>query len=138
MDLLHIDIFDQYLVDSLLSLIMHFFFPDPQSPVINVLYRWSGIYGQFWLCSVLFFFSNIIKLNHFIFRHSSSSFLHIFPLLAPHVYNTILWKVCNLLSSLLLSAILLISSLYTLCASFLNFCCDFRQVHCLISNFYNN
>ena len=23
-----------------------FVFPDPQSPVINILYEWSGIYGQ--------------------------------------------------------------------------------------------
>ena len=32
-----------------------FVFPDPESPVINILYGWSGICGQFGLCSVIFF-----------------------------------------------------------------------------------
>ena len=31
-----------------------FVFPDPEPPVINVLYGRSGIYGQFLLCLVLF------------------------------------------------------------------------------------
>ena len=29
-------------------------FPDPEPPVITILYGWSGIYGQFLLYSVLF------------------------------------------------------------------------------------
>ena len=33
-----------------------FVFPDPQPPIINILYGWSGIYGYFKLCSVLFSF----------------------------------------------------------------------------------
>ena len=31
-----------------------FVFPDPKLPIINILYGWSGIYGQFLLCAVLF------------------------------------------------------------------------------------
>ena len=31
-----------------------FVFQDPESPIINILYGWSGLYGQFLLCSVLF------------------------------------------------------------------------------------
>ena len=30
-----------------------FVFPDPEPPIINILYGWSEIYGQFLLCSVL-------------------------------------------------------------------------------------
>ena len=29
-------------------------FPDPEPPVINILYGWSGIYGQFVLCLIYF------------------------------------------------------------------------------------
>ena len=28
-----------------------FVFPDPEPPIINTLYGWSGIYGQLGLCS---------------------------------------------------------------------------------------
>ena len=31
-----------------------FVFPDPQPPIINILYGWSGIYSQFLLWAVLF------------------------------------------------------------------------------------
>ena len=31
-----------------------FVFPDPEPPVNNILYGFSGIYGQFLLCLVLF------------------------------------------------------------------------------------
>ena len=31
-----------------------FIFPDPEPPIINILYGWSGIYGQFLFCWVLF------------------------------------------------------------------------------------
>ena len=66
------------------------------------------------------FISIIIKINHFIFNNSRNSVLHTFASLVPCGYNVFLSKVCNLLLSLLLSAILLISSEYTLCTSFLN------------------
>ena len=31
-----------------------FVFPDPEPPIINILYGWSEIYDHFELCSVLF------------------------------------------------------------------------------------
>ena len=34
-----------------------FVFPDPEPPIINILYGWSGIYGHFKLSSVLFSFA---------------------------------------------------------------------------------
>ena len=30
-----------------------FVFLDPETPIINILYGWSGIYGQFLLCLLL-------------------------------------------------------------------------------------
>ena len=48
--------------------------------------------------------------------------------LYPDGYVVILSSVCTLLSSLLLSAILLISSVYTLFAWFLNLWCDFNII----------
>ena len=38
MDLLHIDIFYQCLADCLLNSIMHLFLPDPEPPIISILY----------------------------------------------------------------------------------------------------
>ena len=66
----------------------------------------------------------INKINHFIFRYYSSSVLHTFPTFLPYGYDTILSKVCNLLSLLLLSAVLLISLVYASCNSLLNLCCN--------------
>ena len=42
-----------------------FVFPDPEPPIINILYRWSGIYGQFGLCSFMFSFVTSSKLITF-------------------------------------------------------------------------
>ena len=81
------------------------------------------------LCFI--FISTIIRVNHFIFRCFGSSVLYTFPTLSPYGYDVILSKVFNLLSALLLSAILLISSVYTLCASFLNLFCDFNMISIL-------
>ena len=33
-----------------------FVFPDLEPPIINILYGWSGIYGHFQLCYILFSF----------------------------------------------------------------------------------
>ena len=30
--------------------------PEPEPPIINVRYEWSGIYGHFGLCSFMFSF----------------------------------------------------------------------------------
>ena len=46
----------------------------------------------------------------------------------PYEYVLIPSEICNLLSSLLLSAILLTSSDYTQCPSLLNLCCDFSMI----------
>ena len=67
----------------------------------------------------------IIEINHlYLF---SISVLHTFPALDPYGYDVILTKLCNLLSSLLLSTILLTSLAYTSCNSLLNLCCDFSM-----------
>ena len=34
-----------------------FVFPDPERPIISILYGWSGMYGQSGLCFVLFLFA---------------------------------------------------------------------------------
>ena len=68
------------------------------------------------------------QINHFIFRYSTSFVLHTFPTLVPYGFDVILLKICSLLSSLLLNAILLISSVYPLCASLLSLCCDFNMI----------
>ena len=39
------------MADCLLNLIIRLFSPDAQASIINV---WSGIYGHFRLCSVMF------------------------------------------------------------------------------------
>ena len=121
-NLLHIDTFYQYLVDGLLDLIMYLFFPDPEPAIINILYEWSGIYAYFKSCSVLF---SQVTSSTLLSLYLD---LHTFIIFAPCGYGLILSKVCNLLSLLLLNAILLISSLYTLRASLLNLCCDFNIV----------
>ena len=75
------------------------------------------------------FISILIKVNHFILNTVfSNSILHTIPTLVPHGYDVILSKLCNLLSSLLLSATLLISSVYTLCALLLNLYCNFKII----------
>ena len=64
----------------------------------------------------------IIKFNYLHLLRISLS--HTLKAFALYVYVVILSKVCNLLSSLLLSAILFICSVYKLCDSLLNLCCD--------------
>ena len=74
------------------------------------------------------FISNIIKINQFTFRCSSSCNSHVFLEPVPYGYDAILSKACNLLPSLLLSSILLISSVNTLCPSLEDLCCDFNMI----------
>ena len=76
------------------------------------------------LCFI--FISIIIKINHLYLLSISLS--HALNGFGPYGYVVILSKVCNLLSVLLLSAILLISSEYMQCASLVNLCCDFSMV----------
>ena len=49
LDLDHLNIF-------LLQLSRAFVIPDPEPPIISILYGWSGIYDHFELCSALFSF----------------------------------------------------------------------------------
>ena len=84
------------------------------------------------ICIVLFyvFFCNIIKAKHFVlFYHIITLnffFLHTRSLLVRCAYVFTESIDCILLSSFKLKAILLISSLKTLCLSLLNLCCVFN------------
>ena len=77
------------------------------------------------------FFYNIIKVNDFLYcfiilLHLISSFSLTFFLYLFHIaYVSIESIDCIFLSSFELNAILLISSVKTLCLSLLNFCCVF-------------
>ena len=62
----------------------------------------------------------------------SNSVLHTFPAFTPYGYDAILSKFCNLLSSLLLNAVCLTSSVNTLCTSLLNLCCDLNIVFVIL------
>ena len=76
------------------------------------------------LCFI--FISIIIKINHLYLI--SISLLYTLRAFIPYGYVLIPQKVCNLLSSILLSAILLTCSVYTQCASLLNLCCQFSMI----------
>ena len=87
-------------------------FPDPESPIINILCRWSGICGQFGLCFFYAFFYNIIKVN--LFLHCFIILLDlVFPFLRIKSLLVLFAYVSNksidfiLLSSLALNAILM-------------------------------
>ena len=71
------------------------------------------------------FISIIIKINHLYLL--SISLLHILKAFVRYGYVPVLSNVCSLSSSLLLSAILLISLVYTQCALLLNLCWDFSM-----------
>ena len=47
-----------------------FVFPDPEPPIINILYGRSEIYDQFLLCSVLFSLTS--KSYHFYISNNKS------------------------------------------------------------------
>ena len=49
-----------------------FVFPDPEPPAINILYGWSGTYGQFLLCSVLFSLTYSSKLIIYTLQANSA------------------------------------------------------------------
>ena len=98
------------------------------------------------ICILFFYFSscNFTKVNHFcivlhcllftlcsyliilILLHVITSFLHTRSLLVPFSYISIQSIDWILLSLLALIAILLTSSVNTLCFSLLNLCCDFN------------
>ena len=77
------------------------------------------------------FFGNIVKVNHLLYyfiilANLISTFLHTRSLLVPSAYASTGSVGCILLSSLALNAVLLPSSVNTLCFSLLNLCCDFN------------
>ena len=78
-----------------------------------------------------FLFYSIIKVSHFLYHfivllHLTSSLSLIISLLAPCAYVSIESIDCILSLSFELKAILLISSVKTLCLSLLNLCCIFN------------
>ena len=126
MDPLHINIFHQYLADYSLNLTMHLF-----SLIQSLLLLIFCIDDLEYMAAfdyVLTYFHLHNRQNwSFIFTYQLCfASLPTFPTLIPKGYDVILSKVCNILSSLLLSAVLLISSVCTLCTPFSNLCCDFN------------
>ena len=109
---------------------MHFFFQIQNLQLLNILYRWSGFCGQFWLCSFMFSFAIPSKVIIFVFFHYifafSFFFFYILGLFLFHIDVSIESSDCILSSSLALSAILITSSVNTLCLSLLNFCSVFN------------
>ena len=93
-----------------------FVFPDPEPPIINILYGWSGIYDQFLLCTVLFSLTISLKLMIYALQRIllSISLSYTLKAFVPYRHVVILSNACTLLSSLLFSAILFTSSVYTL------------------------
>ena len=84
-----------------------------------------------WDYVLLFFFCNIIKVNHSSYRfiillHLISSFSLTRSLLGPYAYVSVESIDCILLSSFELKAVLLIPSVKTSCLSLLNICCVFN------------
>ena len=84
-----------------------------------------------WPFQITFYFifaCNFIKINCSVFRYFSNSVLHTFPTLAPNGYDVIPSKFCNLLSPLLLNALLLTFLVNTFCVSLLNLCCNLNII----------
>ena len=95
---------------------------------------------QFWIMFCFVFICDIIKVKHsdivfIILSCLIFSFLHIRSLVFPHAYVSIELIDCILLSSFELKAILLISSVKTLCLSALNLCFVFNIRLFLINSF---
>ena len=84
---------------------------------------------------------NIIKVEHFyivfyyFFLHLISSFLYAKSLLVSYAYVSVDSIDCNLLSSFELKVIFLISSVKTLCLSFLNLYCIFNIILLFFTNY---
>ena len=103
--------------------------------------RWSGICGQFRLWYFVFFFYNIIKVNHVLYRFSI--LLHLIPSLSLTKSLVVLYAYVSiesidsiLLSSFKLREVLFISSVKTLFLSLLNLCCIFNIDLYFFYNFF--
>ena len=55
-----------------------FVFPVPEPPIVNILYGWLGLSGQFFLCLVFVFVNVIIKVDRLYI--AISVFKHVFYL----------------------------------------------------------
>ena len=60
-----------------------FVFPDPEPPIINILYGWSGIYGQLGLCFLLF---SLVYSSKFIIYN-----IHYPAIFAVLILSKVLW-----------------------------------------------
>ena len=118
--------FFQYLVADLLDSNLNLFFSDTEPPIINILYGWSGICGQFGLCSFIFSFTTASKLIVFLCCYTWSLLFHLLDIWLFHMHVSIKSFDCILLSSFEFKAILLISSVKVLRFSLLNLCCIFN------------
>ena len=87
--------------------------------MVDLEYMSTLDYTLFYNC-IKQIMSIVIKINRLYLLNVS--LLHTLEAFVPYGYVLILSKVCNLLSSLLLSAFLLTSSVYTHCASLLSLC----------------
>ena len=132
MDLLDTNEFYQYLADCLLNLIMHLFLLI-QNLLLVIFYINDLEYMAALDYALCYFHFYNLKTNHLYLL--STSVLHAFPTLAPYGYDVFQSNAFRLLSSLLLPAILLISSVYTYCASFLNVCCNFNMISLIHKQF---
>ena len=92
------------------------FFPDPEPPIINILFGWPGICGQSLLCLVLFSLTISSKLMIYTLQCilPRISLSHTLKAFASYGYVVTLSNVCRLLLSLLFSTILVTSSVCTL------------------------
>ena len=84
----------------------------------------------------VFFVNIVLYLCFIILLHLIYSFLHTGSLLVPYAYVSTESIPCRLLSSLTLHAILLTSSVNTLCFSVLNLCCVFSISSLLFYEFF--
>ena len=88
-----------------------------------------------WIMFFYVFFYNVVKVSHYLYHfivllHLISSFSLTGSLRVPYAYVSIKSIDCILSSSFELNAILLFSSVKTLCLSLLNLCCVFN-IHLL-------
>ena len=105
-----------------------FVFPDPESPIINILYRRSEIYSQFGLCFLMFSLVISSKLIIYVLLYYIFTFnfffFYILGLLSFYMHVFLLNQLIVFLSSLAPNVILLTSSI--LCSSSRNLCCYFN------------
>ena len=103
----------------LVNILLHsaFVFSDPKPRTIDILYRWWEICGQFRLCSYMSFL--LYNQIYIIYNQIYIIFVIWSFYMYIYIYYILLW-------SFELIAILLISSIKTMCFSLLYLCCAFE------------